>query len=106
MKLSQLRKAWDSEVEQWLSESLDLTPYQKEKLRDREIVRFSEFYFYKMPEKKKINPLWRLTIVFYLPYVLLLIIFNPFKWLLTGQWGYGQKFLDKFHSKWVRKIGL
>jgi|ERR1700741_354872 len=106
MKFSYLRRASDHEVEKWLTESLDLTAYQKEKLRDREIVRFSSFYFYKTQKKEKVSVLWRLSIIIYPVYYLLAVCFLPIKWIFTGTWGYGRNFVDNFHSKWTRKLGF
>lgn len=107
MKLSQLEKASEFEVHKWLENSIvELTVYQKEKLIDDEIIRLSPFYFYKRPKKEKVSILWRLTLLIFPVYLLLIICLNPIKWIFTGKWGYGQKFLDNFHSKWVRKLGL
>ncbi len=106
MKLTQLERVDDFQVQKWLEKSIDLTVYQKEKLRNNETIRFSPFYFYRRPEKQKINILWRLTIIIFPFYLLLIILFAPIKFIFTGKWGYGRNFIDNFHSKWVRKIGL
>lgn len=106
MKLTHLERASDYEVEKWLSEILALTPYQKSQIQEMELVRFSKFYFYRQPKKQKASFLWRLTIILYPIYLLLLVLFLPFKWMATGKWGYGRNFIDNFHSKWVRKLGL
>lgn len=106
MKLSSLTPASDHEVEKWLKEKLDLTDYQKEKLRDREIIRFAPFYFYKRAKPEKVGILWRLTIIFFAVYLILLFCSLPFKMIITGKWGYGRKFIDNFHNKWVRKLNL
>jgi len=106
MKLSYLERASDYEVRQWLESELDLTPYQKEKLYKSEIIRLSNFYFYKIPKKEKVSILWRLSIIIYPFYFLLAISFLPIKFIFTGKWGYGRDFIDKFHSVWIRKIGL
>lgn len=106
MKLSRLKRASNYEVEQWLIKSLELTPYQKEKLLDREIVRFGGFYFYNIEKEEKVSFLWRLTIILFPVYLLLIFCFLPVKWIFTGKWGYGRNFIDNFHSKWVRKLKL
>jgi hypothetical protein len=106
MKLSNLEKAPDYDVREWLEKELELTPYQKEKVYDKEIIRFAPFYFYQRVKPKKVSFLWRITIIFYIIYIIAIVLFLPFKWIFTGTWGYGSGFIDNFHSKWVRKIGL
>lgn len=105
MQLSHLKRVNNFEVERWLSEELELTPYQKSRMSDREIVRFSSFYFYKAA-KEKSSLGWRLTLPFFLLYYILAVISLPFNFLITGKWGYGRDFYDKFHAPWVRKLGL
>jgi hypothetical protein len=104
MKISYLERASDYEVRQWLEKELDLTPYQKQKLYDKEIIRFSPFYFYRDSKNKKSSILWRLTILVFPIYYLLAFCFLPINFIFTGKWGYGRDFIDKFHSVWVRKI--
>lgn len=106
MKLSRLRRASYIEVNQWLDKELKLTPYQREKLRNDEIIRFSEYYIYKKGEKVGGNILWRLSIVPFIIYIILITCFLPIYYIITGNWGYGRKFMDKFHAPWVRKIGF
>ena len=103
--LSNLKKATDYEVQQWLVKSLDLTPYQKEKLYSLEIVRFSEFEFFKLKPKVKFHPIWRFTIIFYLLFIILLFVFLPFTFFITGRWGYGKKYLSVYEN-WSRRLGL
>jgi hypothetical protein len=105
MKISNLKRAHDLEVQKWMEDNLNLNPYQKEKLRNDEIVRFAPYYFYKI-EKSKTSFIWRLTLPLFVPYWIILFIGLPFNFLITGKWGYGRGFIDKFHSKWVRKLGL
>lgn len=106
MKLSNLTRASDHEVESWIIEKLRLNEYQRSKLREEEIVRFSHLYFYKPVKQNKVNVLWRLTILVWPVYIILLILTLPFKWMVTGEWGYGRNFLDKFHYKWARKLNI
>lgn len=105
MRLSYLKEANSLEVNKWLEESLQLTDYQKEKLREDEVVRFSQFYFYKQA-KGKSSPIWRLTLPFYVVYWIAAVVMLPFNFIITGKWGYGRSFIDKFHSPWMRKLGL
>lgn len=107
MKLSQLQKASDYDVQDWLEKSIrDLTPYQKQWIRNDELIRFAPFEFYQRPKKEKVNVLWRITILVFPIYILLLFLFSPIKWIVTGKWGYPQKFFDNFHAKWLRKLGI
>lgn len=39
MKLHRLQRASDLEVQQWIIDNLELTPYQKAKLLNQELVR-------------------------------------------------------------------
>ena len=105
MKLTNLEPAWDSEVESWLIEKLEMTPYQKSKLIDSELVRKAPFKFYKRPKKDKISVWWRLTLPLFPVYIVLLFLTLPIKFMFTGKWTYGQKFYDNFHAKWIRKLG-
>ncbi len=105
MKLHYQEPARDYEVRDWLKESLDLTPYQIDKLNKEEIIRFSPFNFYK-PRKNKSSFLWRFSILIYPIYFLLLLIALPIAYLLTGRWGFGQKFYDNFHGKWIDNMGF
>ncbi len=107
MRLSRLEEASEYEFREWMEKSnLNLTPYQKEKLRDSEMLRHSPYYLYKKPKAESVSFLWRFTLILFPIYLLIIIVLNPIKWIFTGKWGYGQTFLDKFHYKWVRKLGL
>ena len=106
MRLHHLKESSDYDVEEWLEQKLNLTSYQKEILRRDEIIRFAPFEFYERPKEKKPSFLWRLTILFYLIYLILVFVGLPFNFLFTGKWGYGKKFYDNFHSKWMRKLNL
>jgi len=104
MRLYALEKVWDNEVHRWIEKSIpELTPYQKEKIRDMEIVRFAPFYF--MNRTKKVDSIWvRLSAIFLLPVLILLLIGLPFNFLFTGCWGYGEKM--RWYGKWVGACGL
>lgn len=106
MRLTNLQPASHLEVRDWLEKTLELTPYQKEKIRIREIVRFAPFEFYKRRNDLKAHPLWRLTLLLLPVYLVLIYGSLPFNWMLTGRWGYGQKFYDNFHARWMNKLNL
>jgi len=63
MELLKYKKLDDYEVRKILNKYLDLTDYQKDKLL--EINRFP-FEIIKYEKPQKVNPLWRLTVFFYL----------------------------------------
>jgi len=105
MKLINLQRVSTVDVQEWLEKSIpDLTAYQKQKIRDNEIIRFSGFYFMKRG-KKTSNILLRLSIILMVPVLFLLIISLPFNFFITGSWGYNEKQLD-WYSKWTRACGL
>lgn len=105
MNLVNLKKVSDREVRMWLEDSIkDLSPYQREYIRDKEIIRFAPFYFMEKREKVN-NVLLRFTILFILPVLLVLIVGLPFNFLITGCWGYDHNKM-KWFSKWVSSCGL
>ena len=54
MRLVNYKRAWDHEIYEWLEKSIpELTVYQKEAIRDNEIIRFAKFYFVKKIEPVK-----------------------------------------------------
>jgi hypothetical protein len=103
MKLINLKKVSDYKVNEWLEKTIpELTPYQKQKIYNNEIVRFAPFYFYER-RKKVNNILLRFSIIFILPVLLVLIISLPFNFFITGDWGYSN--ID-WYSKWLNNCGL
>ena len=104
MRLYDLQKVWDSDVVKWLEDNIpELTAYQKEKIRDKEIVRFAPFYFMKRTKKVN-NILTRFSVVLLLPVLILLIIGLPINFFITGKWGYSEKM--RWYGKWVSACGL
>lgn len=104
---SRLEQASNYEVEKWLDEKIvGLTDYQKKRISDDEIVRFSDFEFYKQTVFKPVSILWRLTMPFFFLLWILLFIGLPFSFLVIGEWGYNQKFIDKFYARWMRKLNF
>jgi len=106
MNLSRLKKASDYEVRDWLVKELELTPYQQRIIRDKELIRWSPFDFYKDKQKESVSFLWRLTMIFIPIYILLVWIYNPVQFIITGKWGISQVFLNKFHYPWMGKLKL
>ena len=99
-----LKKASDFEVQDWLIKQLELTPYQKSILYDKEIIRFSPFRFFKYKKETK-SLLWRFTLPLYPIVWILLVISSPINYLITGRWGYETKII-KWFMDWGYKLGL
>ena len=104
MKLLNLQRVGNYEVCKYFKESIpNLTEYQKEKLYD---VIISAEFDYMQPRKKEKTNIWlRLSIIFLLPTVLLIIISLPFNYFITGSWGYKFKALD-WYTDWASKCGF
>lgn len=104
MNFRNIKKASTYEVESWLKKSIvELTPYQKNKMQEDEIVRFSPFEFYK--EKEVTSNIWiRLSVIF-LPILWgLLFVFMPLTFIFTGRWGYGKNF--NWILNWMDKVKI
>lgn len=108
MKLTNLEKASNYDVQEWLSRALELTPDQNRKLHDQDlgIIRRSPYYFYKQVKREPSSILWHFTIFAVPVYLLLALIASFVLFLIKGKWGLSQKFYDNFHAKWWRKLGL
>lgn len=105
MNLTNLKRASNFEVEEWLEKNIvELTTYQKQKMSEDEIIRFSPFKFFKH-RKKVDNILVRLTVIF-IPIVwIILFLTLPINFLITGNWGYKYDKLNWF-NKWRNACGL
>jgi len=103
MRLINLKITNDRKVEKWLEKNIkDLTPYQKECIRDSEVVRTAPFVF--CERRKKVDNIFlRLTLPFMLITLLALVISLPFNFFIRGVWGYNK--LDWF-SKWLSACGF
>jgi hypothetical protein len=106
MKLHNLKKASNYEVENWLIDKLKLRKDQERDLRNYEFIRSSPFYFYKKKEKVD-NILFRLTLLFFPIVWILLFITLPINFIITGTWGYNDKnILIKLIHDWMEKLRL
>ena len=105
MNFHQYKKARNSDVEKWLIESIpDLSPYCKHKIREDEIIRFAPYDFFEY--KKPVSNFWlRLTIIFIPIVFILLFVFLPVNFLLSGQWGYSTKYIKWFYD-WSGKVNV
>lgn len=106
MRFSRLRKANDYEIRKAIAETIELNPYQKEKLADREFPIYTRLKVYIEQEYPKPSIWWRLTIFPYVLYIVLVFLFMPIKWMLTGTHYLPQTWLDNFHRPWVEKLGF
>jgi hypothetical protein len=105
MKLINLRRVNDYKVEEWLNKNIpELTAYQKQKIRENEIVRSAPFYFMERREKTN-NILLRFSIIVMVPVFILLMLGLPFNYFITGRWGYNYDKL-KWYSKWTTLCGF
>lgn len=101
--LLRYKEASSIEVENHFINNIpEITPYQKDCIKNDEIFRFSPYTFYKETEKVS-NPLIRISILLYWLIWLLLFIGLPFNFIFTGRWGY--KKINWF-AKWTTACGL
>ena len=105
MKLHRLKQTSYLTIQHWLEDELELTDYQKDKLRRKEILRFTKYKFFEPRQKRKVSFLCRLSIAPFFIFYLILVIGLPINFLFVGKWGYGDK-LFNILSKWQNCIGL
>ena len=105
-KFYDLTSVSDYEVNKFLKDNLQLSPYQQELLVNNEIIRFSGFEIFKQKEKSKSNLLFRLTIVVFPTWLILLYFYLPINWIITNKWGFNPKTANKLIGNWAKKINL
>jgi hypothetical protein len=108
MKLSNYKRANRLTVKKWLVDELNLTPIQSEKLSDyyaNGILDNCRYEFFEWQPQKSKNLLWRLTAIIVIPYMIIMLLGMPIKYLITGNSYYGRKTMD-FHRKWMKNCGL
>ena len=90
------------------SRGTELGLFQKEVLRDAWAGEYGclpfEAFEWKAPEGKKINILWRLSIIPLGIWIVLLFLFIPVKWVFTGKPHYGGGKIGKFTAGWIDKV--
>lgn len=105
MNLLRYKKVEPYELRKILDRYIGLTEYQKEKL-----LRIDWFPFtvirYEKPEPVK--PIWRLTILFYWLFLLvMLVLVIPAKWIFTGKSYFSEKnWTYRVYTFWTKKLGL
>lgn len=101
MRLVRLEKAWSYEIREVIEKNKPVSAYETAELINQ------KFTVLKFSKKKEQNPLWRLTILFYFLFFVLIIFTFPFKYLLTGTAQYEfNSTLGKFYRAWQVKLGL
>jgi len=103
MNLHNYQQTSDYKVEEWLIKKLDLTKDQAYKMRDSEMIRFAPFQFYERIKPKNKSIFIRLSAIFFLPVLFIVMATLPFNYLFTGNWGYSTKTLNWF-NKWHAAI--
>ena len=106
MNLSRLKKASDYEVKDWLVKELKLTNDQQRIISDKELIRWAPFDFYKDKQKESVSFLWRFTMVLIPIYIIMVWLYNPLQFIVSGKWGINQTFLKTFHYPWMGKLKL
>jgi len=103
MKLINLKQVSDHKVNKWLEDNIaELTAYQKERIRNDEMVRWAPFKFYE--RRKKVDSIWIRISALFIPLAwTVLVIGLPFDFLITGTWGYNK--IDWF-SNWSSACGF
>lgn len=103
MNLHNYERTSDFEVEEWLIKKLDLSKDQIYKMRESEMIRFSKIKFYKRIKPKNKSILIRLSALFFLPVLIIVMLTLPVNYLFTGNWGYSTETLNWF-NKWHSAI--
>lgn len=88
-----------------LDKYIELTDYQKSKLCNIDWFPFSVI---KYTQKEPVKPIWRLTILFYWLYCLIIILLiTPVKWLLCGSTYLNEKnVIYRIYETWTKKLGF
>ena len=108
LNFSRLEEAQDYEVYNWIQEEIvGLTDHQKECMRDNNMIHFSKFEFYKArPQEDKVKLGWRFTFPLFIVFWLTLFFSLPLAFLISGELGHNQKFIDKVYAPWANKLGI
>lgn len=105
MNYHNYRRAPDSKVSDWLFKSIkNLTPAQKQKILEGEIIRLAPFEFYEKRPKIQ-NFFVRLSILVYPIVWVLIVISLIFNFFITGRWGYKYEKI-KWFDNWRHNLGL
>ena len=87
---SDLRKASTYEVGEWIRENFPISRDQYREIIEKGLIEKAPFQFFK--QERKENSVWfRLTILFVPIVIILLLLFLPLNYIITGRWGYNMK---------------
>ena len=104
MNLTKYIKLSTYEVKKVLDDYIGLTDEQKTKLTY--IDRFP-FTIIKYEVPSSVNTIWRITILFYLLFMLITLLVMPIKWMLTGDRYFSNKSWHyKVYIYWSKKLRL
>lgn len=105
MDFFRYKQVSEFDVVKQIEKRMELTVYQKEKIHD--VIRDLPYRFIYHNSPKKQNPLFRLTVPFFLIYYILVVIAMPVKWIITGDKYYSNKnILLMFLKKWGEKLNF
>ena len=104
MNLIKYKKLDNYEIRKILDQYIGLTDYQKEKLI---YIDWFPFSVIKYTEKEPVKPIWRLTILFYWIFCLLILLIHPVKWLLQGDMYFTERsVIYRLYNVWTKKLGF
>lgn len=106
MNLLRYKKLTNYEIGKILDRYIGLTDYQKSKLYNTDWFPFSIVQY---TQKEPVKPIWRLTVLFYWLYCLLIILLiSPVMWLLYGRSCVVSEkdIIYRIYSTWTKKLGF
>jgi sensor c-di-GMP phosphodiesterase-like protein len=109
MKLSNLKQADKYKLREYLRVNLNLNEWQQQRL-GYDYMNFpdgSPYYIFVHEKPEKAGFLWRLTLVFLIPYIILISLIALLKWLFIGNRYFNHEgWFLKAHRYWMRKLGI
>ncbi len=104
--LSQYKYSSRFDVRDWVEDNIpNLTPYQRERIREDELIRVSNFEFVELKQKKPVGIFYRFSMIPFFISLIFLFVLLPINYIVTGKWVYN-KSINNFFGNWQRKIGL
>jgi hypothetical protein len=102
MSFYKLEKVSNFEFSIWLRKTFENSKFDRQDIED--ILKRSDFLIYK--EEKKVSNFWlRLTIIPLLFMYILLFIFLPINFIISGKWSYSENFIFWFKN-WRKSLNL
>jgi len=106
MRLHDYKYSNRNEFKNFLIKELDLSVYQQDKLKTNDIIFDSKYTVMEKTGKVNSNALWRLSILLYPIYIVLLFLYCIVKYVFTGKFAIGSERLLNIHTTWNKKIGI